>query len=408
MKVETLAFVDIIFLKKSIIVTSILVLSQCTSSSPERITEEIQNLENLIIYPHDVPALNNIQFEREASYGNTDDLQIGRLGGFSVDDKGRIYLADMQQRCILVLKEDGQLIGQIGRQGNGPGEFQNGPFPSIISDKLYAVDMVALRLSVFHIDSFEVIQTLNLNPKNLSRYDTLLNSHIRQVFPINSDKILLSFVPFYNKVPRSPGQRLERDNVNYFIIDNDRNIISNVIFSYKDTPFLTGIVDGQLQIASHFQLFNELLVTISNNGNIFTAASGNLLIKKYDSEGEYVSAFYYPFEPIRVNRGDALQIQTTDLLREIVKQNDLPETWPVIEELLIDDNNRLWISTIVDNFDIYEWWVLEETGELIAKFEWQRNEPIEVIKNGHIYTRETDSETGLQQIVRYRIEMEEN
>jgi len=45
-----------------------------------------------------------------------------------------------------------------------------------------------------------------------------------------------------------------------------------------------------------------------------------------------------------------------------------------------------------------------DSGELIAKFEWQRDEPIEVVKNGYMYTRQTDEDTGLQQINRYLFE----
>jgi len=53
-----------------------------------------------------------------------------------------------------------------------------------------------------------------------------------------------------------------------------------------------------------------------------------------------------------------------------------------------------------------EWRVLEKNGELITKFEWPRDEPIEVIKNGMMYKRQTDEETGLQQVVRYGFELE--
>ena len=73
--------------------------------------------------------------------------------------------------------------------------------------------------------------------------------------------------------------------------------------------------------------------------------------------------------------------------------------------MLIDANNHLWVSTIVEDFDVYECLVLEETGELITKFEWPRDEPIEIIKNGKMYTRQTDKETGLEQVVRYGIEI---
>ncbi|MBP3193345.1 hypothetical protein [Natronogracilivirga saccharolytica] len=39
-----------------------------------------------------------------------------------------------------------------------------------------------------------------------------------------------------------------------------------------------------------------------------------------------------------------------------------------------------------------------------SRFEWPRDESIEVVKNGYIYTLQTDEETGLQQINRYRFE----
>jgi len=94
-------------------------------------------------------------------------------------------------------------------------------------------------------------------------------------------------------------------------------------------------------------------------------------------------------------------------LQMIREADNLPESWPALNDLLIDDENRLWVSTIVEDFEIFEWWVLEETGELITRFKWPRDEPIEVVKNGYMYTLETDEDTGLQQVVRYRIEMTE-
>lgn len=84
----------------------------------------------------------------------------------------------------------------------------------------------------------------------------------------------------------------------------------------------------------------------------------------------------------------------------------MPEYWPAINNLIIDDENRLWISTIVDDFDIYEWWILEKSGEVITRFEWPRDYPIEVVKCGYMYTRETNEKTGLEEVVRYRIKLQ--
>jgi len=55
---------------------------------------------------------------------------------------------------------------------------------------------------------------------------------------------------------------------------------------------------------------------------------------------------------------------------------------------------------------IHEWWVLQDTGELIATFRWPGNRSIEKIQDGYFYARETEETTGQQQVVRYRVEME--
>jgi hypothetical protein len=90
-----------------------------------------------------------------------------------------------------------------------------------------------------------------------------------------------------------------------------------------------------------------------------------------------------------------------------MKFMDLPSFWPVLRAVVIDDKDRLWVATTVENMKVYEWWVLEKNGELITQFQWPRIKPIQVVKNGNIYTRETDEETGLQQVVRYQVEFEE-
>ncbi|MDZ7715111.1 MAG: hypothetical protein U5J95_02745 [Balneolaceae bacterium] len=132
----------------------------------------------------------------------------------------------------------------------------------------------------------------------------------------------------------------------------------------------------------------------------------DFLIRVYDSKGKFRRAIYYPLQRKPLVREEILSITAKDdWNRELLEHAELPETWPVIYTVVPDDKNRLWVSTIVNEDEVFEWWVLSNTGKLIAKFNWPRSKPIEVIKNGYIYTRETEEETELEQIVRYRFEI---
>jgi hypothetical protein len=58
--------------------------------------------------------------------GEDDEVFFGTIAEFLKDDDGNIYLLDGQISEIQVFDPDGEHVRTIGRQGEGPGEFQNG------------------------------------------------------------------------------------------------------------------------------------------------------------------------------------------------------------------------------------------------------------------------------------------
>ena len=49
---------------------------------------------------------------------------ISTIQGIEVDDAGSMYILDSKENCVHVLDRDGKPVKAIGRQGQGPGEFQ--------------------------------------------------------------------------------------------------------------------------------------------------------------------------------------------------------------------------------------------------------------------------------------------
>ena len=57
--------------------------------------------------------------------GDDDDMLFGVVGRILVDGMGNSYLLDQQLSEIHVFDESGEWLRTMGRQGEGPGEFQN-------------------------------------------------------------------------------------------------------------------------------------------------------------------------------------------------------------------------------------------------------------------------------------------
>jgi hypothetical protein len=405
-----------------ILIFLVLVLCQCSGDIPNQIPTHILEIENLQIYPKEYNPSHKISFDQQIRYASTDDHPIGMLAGFSVDDFGRIYISDYHQRTIFVFEADGNYITKIGREGSGPGEFRVAPIPYVVSNQLYVVELMPLMLNIFSIDSFKINQTLNISPLNKTNFSELDDAYITRIFPGHKDNFLVSFAQFNRTPPTVAGEKIDQFYLRYYLMNVSDRMLSNQVFKLEQQPYYSGRVNGRIQtVSAHF--LRKPLVAVSDKGYIFSANSDNFLIRMYDPKGNYVQAFYYPFDNVKLIREQAVEVEFAESkkmvveeeLREeivedrikVIEQNELPASWPALNDLLVDDENRLWVSTIVEDFDVYQWWVLEETGELITKFEWSRDKPIKLVRNSCIYTRETDEETGLQQIVRYRIELEE-
>ncbi|MGK7370959.1 MAG: hypothetical protein ACNS64_12160 [Candidatus Halalkalibacterium sp. M3_1C_030] len=93
-------------------------------------------------------------------------------------------------------------------------------------------------------------------------------------------------------------------------------------------------------------------------------------------------------------------------LKDAARSMNLPDSWPVIRHMFVDDENRLWVAVNTNRQDKSEWWVLEKECELLARFQLPLDVSIAEVTGDQLFMQETDEETGLEQVVRYGIEME--
>ncbi len=384
----------------------------CSGQSHEaHIPTNLDEIDNLTVFSGGDSPQGEISFEREISIGDSPEQPIGRMGGFAVDDLGRIYMSDGQQNMLHIFEPHGKYITSVGRRGGGPGEYISPPFPTVKSNQLFVVDHMRSLMTLYSIDDLELVRTISLNPTNTSSFEELTDARINQIMIIDEETFLVRLSTFIPRVPEDAGE-LKDDKLIYFYLMGDDGRFTKPLKEPVPLYEVTGRAPEQFQFQGPFarvapnpQLFTKPIVTTSDNGDIYAAMSDHILIRKYSADGDYQSAFYHPYEHLEMSREDAVNAQTTELLTDIVSQNEIPDTWPAMDRMLIDDEGRIWIATVVDNFSVHEWWILEETGELITTFEWPRDETIVVVINSKMYTRETDEDTGLQQVVRYRIEL---
>lgn len=150
-------------MKKTSYLSLLLILLSACSSSPEvEVPEEVAQLENLTVIPADTEPSQSIDFNREVVYSDKDDVMLGRITSFTVDNEGRVFMADRDQNLIHMYESDGTYLRQVGSEGKGPGEFGNIGILQTDDQYLYAYDWNQHRVNVFFLESLEFSHSIPL------------------------------------------------------------------------------------------------------------------------------------------------------------------------------------------------------------------------------------------------------
>jgi hypothetical protein len=95
-------------------------------------------------------------FLRNISQAGDDPDDISFIGGLHVDSEHRIYVVESLGGYIMLLDPDGELVGQIGEHGNGPGQLRNPKAVTIDRfNRLLVTSLVDRKIEVWGLDEFE-------------------------------------------------------------------------------------------------------------------------------------------------------------------------------------------------------------------------------------------------------------
>lgn len=410
-----------------LVLTPIMILG-CSSKNKDKTENELDipniipakydTLKNVLSFIIDETPPYTISLIKEAEYGDSEEVIFGDINKFAVDSYGRIYIAN--GRKIEVFDANGTYLKTLGREGRGPGEFNNMEYlsPKIFSNLLYVQDDVLNRVNVFNTDSLSFIYSIPIRSKDASRKIAKVID-IDVLSMINDSLFFISLRQAYQEAEHGGFQ-------NYFMMNRRGEFVSDKVFSYKEHPNNSYLVlpsfNAKPVFTSSRSVFDSYMkIAFDRNHNIYTSSDEDFLIKVYSVTGKFMRAIYYPYSRSTFDEKKIENIRAYggSTFGKTRKQDfDIPEKWPAIHQFFLDDEDRIWVSTIIDDDENYEWWVLENNGQLISKFKWpgkrlKRNSMfsgnhIPIVKDGFFYITESSKADGTSKLIKYKIEFKKN
>ncbi len=303
--------------------------------------------------------------------GDTPALLFGTVHGVVFDSRGRLWVADGRAARLYVFGPDGTLLQQLGRRGEGPGEFQRiGGIARGVNDSIYVWDWQLQRLSVFSPEGAFV-----------RSFSATFGS-----WPLRglAEGILLGYsAPFVAGEPASYQNR--RQIVQLLHFDGSRQI--DTLLTLPDAEFVVVRTTNAVSVmAAPFG--REPVIRVDALGRIWYGQTDRLELFRYDwRRGETQRIVRYAVDPVPVARAERDSLwQRRRILREANYR--FPEHKPAFTNFVVNDaGTRIWVALSRPyRARTTSWVVFEETGRPLGVVPLPADEPILAVSDARLAT----------------------
>lgn len=231
-----------------------------------------------------------------------------------VDGNGRIFVPDTGNHRIQVFDADGAFIETIGRQGGGPGEFEDLSTVLIAGDKLWAYDQPRRRFAFF-----------DLNAEYLGEGD------------------IWDDVPFFY---RAEGLHDGSAAVQYHAFLPERAYVLARANPTGDRQAVFASVPDPTETDSlPYAVKPEPTVAAGSEGRIFVTAAQEYQVHCYGADDQHLWALRvdWPRVPIDEEVISGIVERSLEFTPEDAARTSWPETLPAIRWIGTDDAGNLYV-----------------------------------------------------------------
>lgn len=358
---------------------------------------------------------------QEWHLSETPELEIGLVDGpeeyqlfqvLSVTrlDNGTIVVANSGSHEIRFYDSHGRFITQVGRQGDGPGEFQQlHRVGTTAGDTVVAWDPQLKRLTYFAPDG-ELVRVVSPGP-------------ITGVFPevrgLFSDGSVILTNGFQPHAVLAAGNRVQRDSTIYLYFDPSGTLIDTV-GRYPGTERYAAVESSGGQSGSFTVRdlpFGRRTLSAAGGLHLYIGTGDRYEIGEYSRSGELKRLIRVPHPIATVSDSDirqyiAAEVQAAGVsgderrqLEATLREVPYPGTMPAYAGLEVDREGNLWVQAArrPGNSGLSRWTIFDADGRMLGTVDVPARLSVHEIGSDWILGTTFDDEIGVERVQLYSL-----
>jgi hypothetical protein len=364
--------------------------------------------------PAEVPEW---RLERELTIGSLDDSEeaLTHIGSFTVDAEGTMYLGLPRDPVIKVFSAEGEFLRDIGRGGQGPGEFTMIGFLGWLGDTLYVPDAMNQRVSYFGRDG------------SFLRSDLLAWSVVDEVYvPRTVSRVLADGT--YLVQPSFGSRNLADGTVTrrpLFRMNEEGEVLITIARTSTETAQgAISVGSGQMYVSQPFS--DDPLLALAKDGRHAVilhrkaaepGASATMRMEKISVSGDTLWVMDLPYDPMpmRESYRDSVVESFAESLSEggmlgsagearnaLEDVFFLPASFPPASRMIVTSDGTIWVKRESTGEDEARWDVFSAEGVPVGRLTLPESSFVFDARDGQVWISEYD-ELDVPYLARFRI-----
>lgn len=319
------------------------------------------------------------QLEAVETLADQGEMILGRPVYTEIDSKGNRLVMDLSTFQIRVYDDVGVYQGSFGREGTGPGEFQQPRRPMISeSDTLYISDNTRRSLIVYY-----------------KAGDYTWNHAYDIAFPQAENAF-----PFYALMPSEAGYPvvyMVQDDSEEFpngystvkLVNRAGKVMNDTGVKFRTGEMIT-LTMNESRISLGFSELHNSQIEPHHDGTYFQAWTSDPALNHYGAGGELLRTIElegYPVQPVTSEAISALSAryggQFGDFSSEL--RNKIGEYFPAFSQIMTMKDHSIWLRRIMPETNQQSWYHLSPDGEPLGQLTLDSGFNLRNATGDHVY-----------------------
>ncbi|MBD3616999.1 MAG: 6-bladed beta-propeller [Gracilimonas sp.] len=336
-------------------------------------------------------SFTSLSMETVFEFTESEEVAFRTISSIKTDNHGNILVLDFWQPYLYMFDKEGNFLEKIGREGRGPGEFEQISSFLVDRENLWVIDSSSLKIEKFEYsdDTYIHIKTIPLGSDELAG---------KILGKIDRGFLILKSFTLTAGSKENPTVHLVTS------IDENGEILRDSIVSVPIAEQMT-LQAGENKLIGNKLFGNESLLAFNGINYIYTLWTNSLSIESYSIDGLHKHAFSHVIQPVYITGVEKDSISSKYGLYRSDLRRKMPNVKPVVNDLLIDDNQRIWVELFTSGLG-HAWFGFTKNGEALYKIEIPKKgaELQEIVGNRVIWNYQ--NEEGAPTFIVSKIDMQ--